>query len=429
MKCPDCGTENRPNATFCASCGTRLPEHVSDQPADQEKSATRACPSCGAENRSEALFCVSCGHALSEAAPTKDHPSRSKAEWISLIRKGVKGWNPILIAFLGVTIVAVAIFGGYSWGNRDRASTNPPVASEIPMDDQGAAAPADPQPSNTPRPSSTPRPTNTLPPEPTPVTRVTSKDGMVQVYVPAGNFLMGSTERDLEAAGLDPDEFSDELPQHDVYLDAYWIDQTEVTNAMFAAFLNERGNQIEHGETWMRADTDAARIHQQGGIWVPDRGYENHPVVEVRWYGAQAYCAWAGRRLPTEAEWEKAARGTEGQIYPWGNNNPSCNLVNFRQCVGDTAEVGSYPGGSSPYGALDMAGNVMEWVSDLYSETYYSNSPTSNPQGPTSGWGILRGGTWASVPFGVRVTFRFWSCRHSSSYEDSGFRCAGGTTP
>jgi formylglycine-generating enzyme required for sulfatase activity len=248
---------------------------------------------------------------------------------------------------------------------------------------------------------------------------------MVQVYVPAGNFLMGSTEQELEALGFDPDDFRDEFPQHEVYLDAYWIDQTEVTNAMFAAFLNERGNQVENGNTWLQADSEALRIHQQGGVWVTDPGYENHPVLGVRWYGAQAYCEWAGRRLPTEAEWEKAARGTEGQIYPWGNGSPSCNLANYRGCTGETAEVGSYPGGMSPSGALDMAGNVVEWVSDRYGETYYSSSPTNNPQGPTSGYmRVMRGGSWNLHPEAARVARRYWGATAYPDNNKTGVRCA-----
>jgi formylglycine-generating enzyme required for sulfatase activity len=199
-------------------------------------------------------------------------------------------------------------------------------------------------------------------------TQISSIDGMVMVSVPAGEFEMGSESGD-----------SDESPVHSVYLDAFWIDQTEVTNAMFAAFLNEQGNQSEGGTTWLDADIADALIEQSGGQWAPKDGFGDHPVVEVTWYGVRAYCQWAGRRLPTEAEWEKAARGEDSRTYPWGEYF-DCQKGNFDDeiildiyvvpggegCDGyeHTAPVGSFPDGASPYGALDMAGNTWEWVAD-----------------------------------------------------------------
>ena len=143
---------------------------------------------------------------------------------------------------------------------------------------------------------------------PAPGTMMTSaKDNMAMLYVPAGNFIMGSDKDDYLAK-------INEFPQHQIYLDAFWIDQTEVTNAMFAAFLNEAGNQEVDGKTWLNLRVTDPKIVQEEGLLQPQAGFENHPVVNVTWYGAQAYCEWAGRRLPTEAEWEKAARGTEGSL-------------------------------------------------------------------------------------------------------------------
>jgi formylglycine-generating enzyme required for sulfatase activity len=272
------------------------------------------------------------------------------------------------------------------------------------------------------QPATTPSPTPTPTPTPTPLagqvpeagsTQVSSQDGMEMVYIPAGTFLMGSEDGE-----------EDEQPIHEVHLDAYWIDRTEVTNAMFAAFLNEEGNQSQEGTSWLdSADTDV-RIHQVEGEWMADSNFEQHPVTEVTWYGAAAYCQWVGRRLPTEAEWERAARGEEGFVYPHGNTAPTCNQANYRGCVGYTTIVGSHLGGASPYGVLDMAGNVFEWVSDWYGGDYYQESPHENPSGPSSGgMRVQRGGSWYSTLFVLRTTNRSNS-DPGDSQGSLGFRCA-----
>ncbi|MCB9421366.1 MAG: SUMF1/EgtB/PvdO family nonheme iron enzyme [Ardenticatenaceae bacterium] len=247
-----------------------------------------------------------------------------------------------------------------------------------------------------------------------------AKDGMVMLYVPAGDFIMGSNKDDYLAK---PDEF----PQHQVYLDALWIDQTEVTNAMFAAFLNEAGNQQVDGKTWLNLRVTDPKIVQADGLWQPQAGYENHPVINVTWHGAQAYCEWAGRRLPTEAEWEKAARGTEGSLYPWGDDAPTCELTNYdgAECtLRHTMPVGSYPEGQSPYGALDMSGNVWEMVSDYYAADYYADSPGSNPTGPIEGEShVVRGSSFYVHQYDVRSARRGESLSTSSG-STVGFRCA-----
>jgi formylglycine-generating enzyme required for sulfatase activity len=194
------------------------------------------------------------------------------------------------------------------------------------------------------------------------------------------------------------DGYSDEQPVHTVYLDAFYIDKYEVTNAQYAALLSAMGNQEEGGWFWYLGRGQDARIRQVGGTWQAEAGYKDHPVVDVTWYGARAYCAWAGKRLPTEAEWEKAARGTDGRTYPWGDQAPDCSRANFVwldvPCVSDTSRVGSYPSGASPCGALDMAGNVDEWVNDWYQNDYYAVAPYRNPPGPADGsYKIARGGT------------------------------------
>jgi formylglycine-generating enzyme required for sulfatase activity len=274
-------------------------------------------------------------------------------------------------------------------------------------------------------------------PTPTPgvgSTMVRGKDNALMVYVPAGQFQMGSAEND-------PDAFDNEKPQHTVYLDAFWIDQTEVTNAQFAAFLNEQGNQTQGRTTWLQLESEYCLIEQVSGEYRPKSGYDDHPVVVVSWYGADAYCAWVGARLPTEAEWEYAARGPDGYIYPWGDTfdgerlsfcDANCTYdwknTDYDDGYAKTAPVGSFEAGASWCGALDMAGNVWEWVSDWY-DNHYPSAPQTNPTGPaTGGSKVLRGGSWSYVSNIVRSASRNGN-RPSDGYGNMGFRCVGASTP
>ncbi|NPV87008.1 MAG: formylglycine-generating enzyme family protein [Anaerolineae bacterium] len=285
------------------------------------------------------------------------------------------------------------------------------------------------------------------------------KDGMELVYVPPGEFLMGSTDADIDrllaklCGGSDcKRDWSEEQPQHTVYLDAFWLDRREVTNAMFAEFVADSGYKTDaekegwsytwnKNEGWVKTE-GADWQHPYGPLSSID-GLEAHPVVQVSWNDARAYCEWAGRRLPSEAEWEKAARGAHGQVYPWGNADAFGGRVNFadrsidvgwaEKKVDDgyqhTAPVGSYPKGASPYGALDMAGNVSEWVADWYDAGYYERSPRQNPPGAVSGeYRVLRGGDWISAAWHIRCAYRGGGSPSGAS-GFVGFRCALDASP
>jgi formylglycine-generating enzyme required for sulfatase activity len=218
------------------------------------------------------------------------------------------------------------------------------------------------------------------------------------VEVEAGEFVMGCNEE------VDEDCDSDEKPMHVVTLAAFSIDRTEVTQAEYSACL-----------------LDGA-CPEPTCEWDCEKG--DHPANCVDRISAQAYCAWAGKRLPTEAEWEKAARGTDGLKYPWGNDEPDCSLANFSQCGGESMPVGSLPDGESPYGALDMAGNVVEMVADRYDANYYESSPEADPTGPDSGDRYSgRGGGYRSDPEWQRTSKRDWYDATDTS-ASLGFRCA-----
>jgi formylglycine-generating enzyme required for sulfatase activity len=295
-------------------------------------------------------------------------------------------------------------------------------------------APADPP---------TPEPTETPTPPPAGATQISDKDGMMMVYVPAGEFQMGAIESDSGAQ-------SSEKPQHTVFLDAFWIDKTEVTNAMYEQCVKEGG---------CKAPSNSSSKTRSNYYSSDD--YAGYPVIHVSWSDAQSYCEWAGRQLPTEAEWEKAARGEDTRPFPWGDNL-NCSKANYwgyathtetktkyyRRygyrwyeefeievendfgCSKDTTTVGSNPDGASVYGVLDLIGNVGEWVADWFGESYYASSPSENPTGPGSGSSrAIRG----SLNFTVTGTDSdFWiitltnrsSADPGNTANNIGFRCA-----
>ena len=225
-------------------------------------------------------------------------------------------------------------------------------------------------------------------------TRLPSGTQVVQVLVPGGTFAMGSEDGD-----------SDERPIHDVTLDGFWIDRTEVTNAQYEECVA------------------AGACNRSGYADDSDFNGRDYPVVGVSWYDAKAYCEWAGGRLPTEAEWEYAARGPGAFTYPWGREFPICLRTQFDLCDSATIPVGSRPAGESWVGAQDMAGNVWEWVSDWYDSGFYQNSPRRSPQGPSSGgFKVLRGGSWIGYEQYVRSASRNFN-DPTYSDDDVGFRC------
>lgn len=311
------------------------------------------------------------------------------------MRKGLISYILILLALLG-------------------ASCSTEEAMEAPVLTLASLPTQTPAPTVTTFPTATLIPTATLDPS-----RFIDPHGIEMVLIPEGEFTMG----------LD-DGLGDERPAHTVYLDSYYIDLTETTNAQYRAC-------VEAGACALPQRLDCCTEFPDAYIFWPDY-YENevfadYPVVFLRWLDADAYCQWRGGRLPTEAEWEKAARGTDGRIYPWGNEEPAPGLLSFYWPPGTFSEppvyttvpVGSFPSGASPYGVLDMAGSVYEWVSDWYANDYYSWSPYENPQGPEEGFfKVSRGGSFFNQAFRQRSVGRNNAWLPVDSFHfDGGVRC------
>ena len=224
-------------------------------------------------------------------------------------------------------------------------------------------------------------------------TKVNPRDGAEMIYIPAGEFTVGS----------------DEKPQHKVYLDGYWIYKYEVTVAQYRKFCKATGLNMPEAPSWG---------------WKDDR-----PMVNVSWYNAAAYSRWARVRLPTEAQWEKAARGTDGRKFPWGNEWDKSKCANsMGQSLSSTKPVGSYASGASPYGVMDMAGNVWEWCADWYDANFYAKAPTRNPKGPSTGaFRVLRGGSWCrDLELNFRAAYRL-IIDPAFRLNYFGFRCASGS--
>lgn len=347
---------------------------------------------------------------------------RTFPDWKSIAPK----LNPRLIGGIvgGLLIISLLIWGGSKFLMNLPATTSEPTQTfqtNVTFTSQRAKT-------NTPSPTRAAIPlTQTATPPSSALdlgSTMTGKDGMTLLYVPAGEFTMGGkaedtfTECQKFSSHCQLASFKDQEPSHRVNLDAFWIDETELTNAMYLKC-------VQAGVCDSPNSTESSKRTS----YYSNSKFDNYPVIHVSWDDAQSYCAWVDRRLPTEAEWEKAARGTDGRLYPWGNNAPNNHLLNYDGTMRDTTEVGKYPNGASPYGALDMAGNVEEWVADWYSDSYYASSPTFNPLGPNSGqYHVLRGGSWASFGTFVRSVIRTIYYVPADAGTFIGFRCAMSAT-
>lgn len=265
------------------------------------------------------------------------------------------------------------------------------------------------------------------------LTEITDTKGAQMELVSAGNFEMGSNNAD------------NERPIHDVYLNAYYIDKFEVTTDMYVKFLNDVISDVSvesndfvkyKGAVLQLCSTcddeyykKFRRVTWDGTKFSVIPPFSNHPIILVTWYGARNYCEWRGARLPTEAEWEKAAHGIDNRTYPWGEKI-DCNKSNYtNSCVGNTTAVGSYKSDVSPYGVYDMAGNAWEWVADWYSDTYYQTSPFKNPIGPDTGFNrVLRGGSFGLDSDNAHSTFRASALAGLFDVLE-GFRCVSDANP
>jgi len=320
---------------------------------------------------------------------------------------------------LGCGLLLVACSGAETAATPAASATS----AATPTQTIPAVRPTLPEPTLTPTPDATPTPSIGS-------SRTVEIDGMVQVYVPAGEFTMGADDPDAQTPSK-PGRAYSEIPVHTVTLDGYWIDKFEVTVGQYEQCVNAGACQVPH---------QFSSGYDQGAYYRPkyygNPEYKDYPVIWISWFYSKDYCTWAGRRLPTEAEWEKAARGTDARKYTWGNDPVSSGLANlcdincpfaqangrYNDGWGNTAPVGSLPAGASPYGAMDMAGNVWEWTSSLIQP--YPYSATDGREDPSvRGERVWRGGSWTNGYWWMRVTLRYRSVDWYWNW-NLGFRCA-----
>ncbi len=242
-----------------------------------------------------------------------------------------------------------------------------------------------------------------------------AEDKSPMVRVPAGGAFRG------RKSGPPGRKKEDASPRRRIYLSAFEIDKFEVTNRVYARFLRKTGRKAPSEDAAARGSARWGRFVWRGGGVPP--GANDIPVTLIDWFDAEAYCAWLGKRLPTEAEWERAARGAGGRIFPWGGS-AAPGAANFGKRHKGPLPGGSFPLDKSPYGTMDMAGNVSEWVGDYYHASYYARAPERNPRGPRRGsFRVIRGGYWASLEKNIRADRR-WKGAPSKAHGGVGFRCA-----
>lgn len=479
MRCPHCDLEHPPQVKFCPKTGKEITNRA-PIPFPIAEQSPHPCPHCSSEHPPHFKFCPKTGQPIqdlasapvpvpdpvltttavvgaaatasaSSAADAVDAASAAavaNAATATATTRAPHGllmyglfYSGVCLMLAGLAMIGMALFSPQLLPQPVTSLVeqiapgllNPPAALQTP---RGAPAASQPQaqvlastftpqpiatrtPTHTPTPTPTNTPTATGTPTPAFVTSINPKDNAPLVFVAGGEFLMGSDP------SHDPYFWGAESPERNVNVDAFWIYQHEVTNGMYMACVAERA--------CPRVQQTYSRTRH---TYYGDPRFDDFPVIYVNHLSAQAYCVWAGGRLPREAEWEKAARGKDGRLFPWGWEPATSEQANFcdRGCEGlisdssmndgfpDTAPVGSFPAGISPYGAYDMAGNVWEWVQDYFQPTY-PRGDLDNPVGPASSrHRVIRGGSWSNPSAGVRIVQRD-GVRPDLSLDTLGFRC------
>ena len=458
--CPYCKREVKAGQKFCPSCGKqiirpKIPAPVMESAETASVDSKETCPRCGKVLPISRLrFCPTCGNALSAVEPNENEPAANVNVPIKVVLEGGEhisesGRTPTAIPswllYVGLLVVVAGVTGFITLRSgilRKTDLPSQPVVSKIdsqvntnqaneelvPLSSHTPSASITPAPrsittiTSYPSSTTTTAPTMTFTPTPTLVptkiftpipSNVNPLDNAALIYVPAGKFTMGSDPNS------DPYFWGAESPIHEVFLSEYYIYQLEVTNGQYAQCVAEK--------QCPRPEQSYSRTRRE---YYGNQRFDEYPVIYVNYQMAGSYCVWAGGRLPSEAEWEKAARGTDGRLFTWGSELPTADIANFNgRGVGDSVPVGSYPAGASVYGVLDMGGNVIEWTYDYFDEGYYRYSSLDNPFGPLTGTRrVIRGGSWASGFDGLRTVARA-SLRPEQSIEMVGFRCVIETLP
>ncbi len=439
MKCPYCHQTHPDDALFCTVTGWSLA--VVPPAGVVTDRSSKTCPNCGKQVTYEMNFCVHCGGSLKSKSPEKllkaektRVPSKREGVGIKILIAVIIFSFALILSGLYLAGIIPARIMGFSFNHTPIASLDAPISQSTVVLEIGEAALADPTIST--KTLSTKEavtamadnnivalPIETIVPETKKmVISVNEIDQAEMVFIPTGEFVMGSDPE------TDRYFWGSESPPHTVQMDGYWIYRYEVTNAMYQL--------CDDADVCSRPKSTASRTRDS---YYGNPEYDNYPVIHVTYGDASTYCNWVGGRLPTEAEWERAARGDEGdRTFPWGDTAAEGIQANFcdygcpesggshnqQDGYGETAPVGSYPAGISPFGLFDVAGNVWEWVFDYFSDDYYVVSPDENPIGPaTSAYRVIRGGGWSNPSSGVRVVQRS-GLSPSKNLDTLGFRCA-----